>query len=146
VFSGPPQGYTKCLEQRLLLFESIICKATSSSPSIANQFQESLQDISNGSVVSENDLQNWRNTSPVATLLSQILTGDGGLVPDKWSPIPNSVASVSEASVEEEFSDNSGVLALDEHSVIRYLGPTSGLQLINESTGGLQYLSMIKYC
>jgi hypothetical protein len=118
-YRGPPQGYSKYLEQRLHFFESIICRVSSASPTIAKEFEDTLKSFSNEALnVSDDDLDAWRTTSPVASLLAKLSAA---------SPNRNILPP-------KEVPNDSGVLEMDEHSVIRYLGPTSGLHLVSESS------------
>jgi len=73
-YRGPPQGYAKYLGKRLHFYESIIGKVSSASPSIPKEFEDTLQSFSNESAlnVSEDDLDVWRTSSPVASLLAKL--------------------------------------------------------------------------
>jgi hypothetical protein len=132
-----PQGYKKNLEQRATLYEMVICKITSS-PSIAAKVEELLQDMLNDRlcIPSDDDLELWRKESAVSSLLNQFACYNP--VEIKAPPIkPTEIVPTLQESTPEaptdDFDETSGTLAVDEHSVIRYLGPTSGLHFLGES-------------
>ena len=125
-YRGPPQGYAKYLEHRLHFYEFIICQVSSASPSIAKEFEDALQSISTGSPlsVSEMDVDAWRSNSPVANLLARLSATQSQPLQENPSPVVS----------RDPPPNDSGIFEVDEHSVIRYLGPTSGLHLMSQAS------------
>lgn len=102
-------------------------QVSSASPCIAKEFEDTLQSFSSGAPIniSKRDVDAWRRNSTIANLLAR-------LSPPQSQHLHETPSIVSS----DPPPNDSGILEMDEHSVIRYLGPTSGLHLVSDPVYG----------
>jgi hypothetical protein len=127
--SGLPQGYTKLLERRVRQLENFIRTSTALSPISPSEFEVILQGMEE-SECSE-DLQMY---------LSQLVTRKECQGRDDASQCggtrlpspPSSAIDVMSPQGDDKLVEPTGLVSVNENSVISYVGVTSGIHLVTQ--------------
>ena len=126
--SGLPQGYTKLLERRVRQLENFIRTSTALSPIPPSEFEVILQGIEESE--RSEDLQMY---------LSQLVTTREFQGKEDVSqcggirlPSPPSSAIDVMSPGDENLVEPTGLVSVNENSVISYVGVTSGIHLVTQ--------------